>query len=915
MTPARSRPRITSVAPATPTAIPISTDAQTLVYVHGAGNKPKPSILKAQWDRALLGFDLGERSRMAYWVSRDRFPVTLLSKSTEHDAIPLPVSARNGVTVEERRRLDTSPFLEPISADVRAIAAGGPRGSAKVLRSAAAFWLQAYMQKNGRMKPSATVGQAIVARHMVRAALPALFDYLYVEDRRVAMQRTIVDALMPVGGPFVVIAHGIGALIACDVLAQHPEVARNVALLILIASPDVVPEVSTAWRADGMAGALTNVARTYRCTNTADPLSGRLKPSDVPGRSTVALAGDEQPAAPATAGDADSRDVRAGTGSDEWFRRHAATAYLALAPLRELVRTHTANGRLQRLGRVTLTRDLVRAIEDALGDEKTEVLFELTQPEGATQATIEDVRRATVKALTGLVDGVNVEDLWNATDIAASVAAFNRKQRDQLAEMEITPLKHYVGAWLTRAQLYAAVATADFELRPDGGVDADELKDVEAAVKGSRKAKAIYRAWRNGRKYALISRSSHTVQAFPARQAYGATGRGVDWAVLDTGLGRFDAVRHRVSLHSHFYDLADKSRPFNKDLVGTLVAARWDCTKDARRWQLDRVAEPRRCIATADDGCDLNGHGTHVAGIIAGWSEVMLETGISDRRDNADGAGSRALARDGLSLFRGIAAETRIHAYKVLNDDGEGSDAWIIKALDHIEQVNERAGTLQIAGVNLSLAGPFDTEAFGCGHTPLCDALRRLWRQGVVVVLAAGNSGQASLLTDGEDADHPNTALFNMSMSIEDPANLEEAIAVGSVHRVKPHTYGISHFSSRGPTADGRQKPDCVAPGEQILSCRHDWVDRAPNAGRGPEPIPEAEPYQLNDLFVAMDGTSMAAPHVSGIIAAFLSMRREFIGQPDRVKEILLGSCTDLGRTRSMQGAGLPNLMKMLLDT
>jgi hypothetical protein len=55
-----------------------------------------------------------------------------------------------------------------------------------------------------------------------------------------------------------------------------------------------------------------------------------------------------------------------------------------------------------------------------------------------------------------------------------------------------------------------------------------------------------------------------------------------------------------------------------------------------------------------------------------------------------------------------------------------------------------------------------------------------------------------------------------------------------------------------------------------------------------------------------------ATPHVSGVLAAFLSLRREFIGYPDRVKRILLDGCVDLGRDPHMQGAGLPNLIKML---
>jgi hypothetical protein len=53
---------------------------------------------------------------------------------------------------------------------------------------------------------------------------------------------------------------------------------------------------------------------------------------------------------------------------------------------------------------------------------------------------------------------------------------------------------------------------------------------------------------------------------------------------------------------------------------------------------------------------------------------------------------------------------------------------------------------------------------------------------------------------------------------------------------------------------------------------------------------------------------------MSGLLAAFLSVRREYVGEPDRVKKILLESCTDLKRDRYFQGAGLPNLTKMLLN-
>ena len=141
-----------------------------------------------------------------------------------------------------------------------------------------------------------------------------------------------------------------------------------------------------------------------------------------------------------------------------------------------------------------------------------------------------------------------------------------------------------------------------------------------------------------------------------------------------------------------------------------------------------------------------------------------------------------------------------------------------------------------------------------------------------------------------------------MDLSISDPANLEEAIAVGSVHKTNPHTFGVSYFSSRGPTADGRRKPDLVAPGEKILSAK-----------AKPPRDPNSE--LVIDYYREDSGTSMAAPHVSGVLAAFLSVRKEFIGEPDRVKRILLSACTDLGRDPNMQGAGLVNLVKMLVAT
>jgi subtilisin family serine protease len=266
---------------------------------------------------------------------------------------------------------------------------------------------------------------------------------------------------------------------------------------------------------------------------------------------------------------------------------------------------------------------------------------------------------------------------------------------------------------------------------------------------------------------------------------------------------------------------------------------------------------------------DRDGHGTHVAGIIAG--------GRTD---------------PGLPAHLGVAPLARLRVYKVLDDDGFGEDAWIIKAIDDIWRRNEEVSGLDVHGVNLSLGGPFDPSVYGCGFSPICKELRDLWRQGVLVCVAAGNEGQIQVQTDDGKFD------LNTQLSIGDPANLEDCIAVGSVNTDKPHLHGISYFSSRGPTADGRGKPDVVAPGERISSANSEF-----RANR------------LDSYYRPDSGTSMACPHVSGLLAAFLSARREFIGRPDEVKRILLENCNDLDRDRYHQGAGIPNLMKMLLST
>ncbi len=113
-------------------------------------------------------------------------------------------------------------------------------------------------------------------------------------------------------------------------------------------------------------------------------------------------------------------------------------------------------------------------------------------------------------------------------------------------------------------------------------------------------------------------------------------------------------------------------------------------------------------------------------------------------------------------------------------------------------------------------------------------------------------------------------------------------LAVGATHRRRPHACGVSYFSSRGPTGDGRLKPDLVAPGEKVCST-------IPN---------NREEY--------LDGTSMAAPHVSGAAALLMCRYPELIGQPLRIKQILCETATDLGREPYFQGKGLLDILRAM---
>jgi serine protease AprX len=395
--------------------------------------------------------------------------------------------------------------------------------------------------------------------------------------------------------------------------------------------------------------------------------------------------------------------------------------------------------------------------------------------------------------------------------------------------------------------------------------------------------RAIFRIWPDFEVRRQIDASCTTVKAVPAQRSFAAFGDGIVWAVIDSGIDKN---------HPHFLGDHTLDDPSVADLHRDFVSGSDDPAQ-----------------ALIDD----DGHGTHVAGIIAGglkhWNRddpKRHALAVEKRKNNGAVGGADPILAPrpvDIELLNGVAPLAKLVSLKVLSEFGDltARTARVMAALAYVRQKNADGGKLaRIHGVNLSLGYGFLADWFGCGQSPLCLEVNRLVLSGVVVVVAAGNSGYVTLNESQSDVTQ-----FSAAITINDPGNAEKAITVGSTHRDSPHTNGISYFSSRGPTGDGRSKPDLVAPGERITSAA---------GGANLKNIQRAQfpDYDGAAVYIEDSGTSMSAPHVSGAIAAFLSVQREYVGKPDDVKEIFKSSATSLNRDPSFQGAGLVDLMRAL---
>jgi serine protease AprX len=392
----------------------------------------------------------------------------------------------------------------------------------------------------------------------------------------------------------------------------------------------------------------------------------------------------------------------------------------------------------------------------------------------------------------------------------------------------------------------------------DSAPSPDHDSADRAAAMGGR---AIYHIWPDFEVRPLISKSISTVKADAARISFAAMGQDIVWAVLDSGIDRD---------HPHF------------GLHNNL--------------ELAPALEHRDFTGGGNPLKDDFGHGTHVAGILAGEMRSEKDKEIRAFTRHRDEHGEITYDVEDLAAISGMAPRCKLLSLKVLDAGGRGAASNLIAAIQYVQQLNGYGRRLRVHGVNLSVGYDFEPEWFACGQSPLCVEVDQLVRSGVVVVVAAGNTGYGYHKVEGRAT----AFAAGMSLTINDPGNADLAITVGSTHLDMPHVYGVSYFSSKGPTGDGRLKPDLIAPGEKILSCA---------AGKQRD---QAKAKGADCNYVEDSGTSMAAPHVSGVIAAFLSIRREYIGRPEAVKEIFLSNATDLRRDRNFQGHGLVDLMRSI---
>ncbi len=250
------------------------------------------------------------------------------------------------------------------------------------------------------------------------------------------------------------------------------------------------------------------------------------------------------------------------------------------------------------------------------------------------------------------------------------------------------------------------------------------------------------------------------------------------------------------------------------------------------------------------------GHGTHMAGIIAGRDSAARNYG----------------AYNDPKYFTGVAPDATIVSVKVGASDGSADVSQVIAGLDWVVAHKDDPG-VNIRVVNLAY-GTNSTQSYQID--PLAYAVERAWKAGIVVVVAAGNDG-------------------NSSAVLTDPAVDPYVIAVGADgHYDKDgNKMYMTDFSNAG---NPDRSPDLVAPGNSIVSLRDpgSFVDTFFPGGMVNDPAAR---------FFRGSGTSQATSVVSGVVADLISKYPTLT--PDQVKGLLIQTAHPLtGVSKDLQGAG-----------
>jgi serine protease AprX len=230
---------------------------------------------------------------------------------------------------------------------------------------------------------------------------------------------------------------------------------------------------------------------------------------------------------------------------------------------------------------------------------------------------------------------------------------------------------------------------------------------------------------------------------------------------------------------------------------------------------------------------DDYGHGTHVAGIVAG--------------DGTDSSGSGAFKK-----YRGIAPGANIVGVKVLDSQGNGSASGVIAGLDWCIAHKSEYG---IRVINLSITGPV-MESYTTD--PVCQAAEQAVAAGIVVVVSAGNQGGRYGYI-GSPANDPAVVTVGASNSLQTPGRSDDKITT---------------YTSRGPTrVDGVIKPDLIAPGNKVVSLRVPGSTADINDAWtyvDPSEYLSGSTIGVESSYARMSGTSMSAPAVAGAVAILL---------------------------------------------